>query len=162
MRFFIAYLIIVIAGIAVFLFLYEAYVYVQTQFSAYLVFEKSKGGAVFNKEQLYIMDEINKYRISKGKPIAYPDDRVCNFAQIRAKEATVDYSHFGFLNRNAHAQLPYGGTATENLANKINYKDVVKRWIASPKHEANLVDDTRFICVEKQDTVWVMEGWKPE
>lgn len=50
---------------------------------------------------------------------------------------------------------------TENIARAANYKDVVKLWINSPGHAANLFADTPYACVENYGNFYAYEGWKP-
>jgi uncharacterized protein YkwD len=90
--------------------------------------------------QNYIMDRINEYRKANGLDVVQTDPYTCAFAETRAKEIATNFSHDGFENRIQEDTLPYPSYSliTENIAMNTNYKDVVKKWIASPGHEQNL------------------------
>lgn len=72
----------------------------------------------------FIMDAINNFRLSKGLSKISPNELTCNFAQIRAKEISVNFSHVGFDERAQNNSLPYSSYSkiTENLAENTNYK----------------------------------------
>lgn len=113
--------------------------------------------------QNYIMDEINIYRRSVGLSDVQTDSYTCNFAKIRAKEISTNFSHDGFESRMNSHTLPYPSfsTVTENIAYTSNYKNVVSMWKNSSGHAANMRKDTPFVCVEQYGLNYAYEGWKP-
>lgn len=116
-----------------------------------------------NEIQSFIMNEINNYRKSLGLSEVQTDPYTCDFAKVRAKEISTSFNHNGFSQRVNSKTMPYPSysSLTENIAMNSNYKDVVKRWIASPGHAENMRADTPFVCVEKYLNYYAYEGWKP-
>jgi uncharacterized protein YkwD len=116
-----------------------------------------------NNIQNFIINEINKFRISNGLSSIKTDPYTCGFAKTRVLEITSDFSHTGFTNRVNNKTLPYPSYSliTENIALNSDYRDVVQSWINSPVHAENMKKDTPFVCVENSDIYYVYEGWKP-
>lgn len=111
----------------------------------------------------YIMQKINEYRNSKGLKNVQTDSYTCDFAKVRAKEITTNFTHDGFESRIAQKSLPYPSyrLITENIAMTQDYRDVVSLWINSPSHAANMEKDTPYVCVERSGNYFAYEGWKP-
>lgn len=109
------------------------------------------------------IDQINDYRRSQGLSPVRADPYTCGFAQTRAGEIVNNFNHNGFNNRTSSKTLPYPSYSkvTENLAMNVNPGDIVKRWIDSPAHAANLRSDTPYACVESSGNYYAFEGWKP-
>lgn len=111
----------------------------------------------------YMMNAINKYRTSLGLSSVKTDSYTCNFAKIRAKEITTDFSHDGFNQRVNNHTLPYPSYSqiTENIAMTQDYKQVVQLWINSPGHAENMRQDTPYVCVQYSGNYYAYEGWRP-
>ncbi|MCR4306135.1 MAG: CAP domain-containing protein [Candidatus Daviesbacteria bacterium] len=107
-----------------------------------------------------LLVKINQFRQSKGLPAMNTDPLTCNFARLRAQEISTDFSHNGFYNRISNKTLPYSGykLVTENLARVPKGRDVINMWINSPGHQANLLKNTRFACVESYGNFYAYEG----
>jgi uncharacterized protein YkwD len=73
-----------------------------------------------------------------------------------------DFSHNGFYGRHERNELPYPSytTVSENVAN-APAGNPVTMWIASPTHEANLVQNVKYGCVAQSGNYYVYEGWTP-
>lgn len=115
-------------------------------------------------ETSYIIAQVNEYRQSKGLPPVRTDPNTCNFAGTRAAEISSDFSHTGFYERVKSRTLPYPGyrRVTENLARTYRgYQNVVRMWINSPTHAANMEKDTPLVCVKSSGNFYAYEGWKP-
>lgn len=111
----------------------------------------------------YMMNEINTFRKSKGLSVVKTDSYTCNFAQTRAQEITSNFNHDGFNQRVKNGTLPYSSykLVIENLARAGKYQDVVRLWINSPTHSANLSADVSFACVGSFGDFYAYEGWEP-
>lgn len=109
------------------------------------------------------MNAINNYRKSQGLSQVSTNAQTCNFAKIRAREISTNFSHDGFRSRINSKTLPYPSyhVVTENIARNSNYKNVVSSWINSSGHAANMRKDTPYVCVEGYGNFWAYEGWKP-
>jgi|Napbiome12C3dose_1001474.scaffolds.fasta_scaffold00077_7 uncharacterized protein YkwD len=107
-----------------------------------------------------LLARINQFRQSKGLAALSSDQLVCSFARLRAQEISTDFSHNGFYNRIKTKTLPYPAytLVTENLARVPGTQDVVNMWINSPSHQANLLKNTRFGCVESYGNFYAYEG----
>jgi uncharacterized protein YkwD len=115
------------------------------------------------QKQDYIMNAINSYRASQDLHPVENDTYTCNFAKIRAKEISTNFSHAGFRSRIDSKTLPYPSyrLITENIAITSDYKRVVTMWINSPGHALNMRRDTPLVCVEFYGNYYAYEGWKP-
>ncbi len=115
------------------------------------------------QKQDYIMNAINNYRASQGLYPVKRDSYTCNFAKIRAKEISTNFSHDGFRSRINNGTLPYPSfrLITENIAMTYDYKRVVPMWINSEGHALNMRRDTPYVCVEFYGNYYAYEGWKP-
>lgn len=113
--------------------------------------------------QEYILSEVNAFRKSHGKSEVTSEKYTCEFAIVRAKEITTDFSHAGFDQRVANKTLPYPGYSlvTENLAMTSDYTRVVQLWINSPGHRDNMLQDTPHICIAESGKYYAFEGWRP-
>lgn len=111
-----------------------------------------------------IINDINRYRASKGLAPVQTSKETCAFAQIRAKEI-VDphFDHNGFNQRVSAKTLPYAvwSTATENIAMTSKPTEVVTLWINSPPHAENMRRDTPYVCVQKYGNYYAYEGMRP-
>lgn len=107
-----------------------------------------------------LLARINQFRQSRGLPAVSSDPLTCSFARMRAQEISNDFSHNGFYNRVRSKSLPYRGyrVVTENLARVPNGYDVVTMWINSPGHQANILKNTSFACVESYGNFYAYEG----
>lgn len=128
-----------------------------------------------NSAKDYIMSKINEYRASKGLSSVSTDSFTCDFAKVRAKEISTNFSHNGFSSRINSKSLPYPGyhEVTENIAMTSDYqqavsgaessayKKVVTLWINSTGHAENMRRDTPFVCVENFGNYYAYEGWRP-
>jgi uncharacterized protein YkwD len=117
----------------------------------------------YQQKQDYIMNAINAYRASQGLYAVKKDTYTCNFAKVRAKEISTNFSHDGFRSRINNHTLPYPSfrLITENIAMTSNYKNVVSMWINSSGHALNMRRDTPYVCVEFYGNYFAYEGWKP-
>ncbi len=111
-----------------------------------------------NKTEV-ILAEINEYRATNGLSPVRSDLQTCKFAALRAKEAAEKFSHDGFYNRVRNKTMPYPKykRVTENLA-KTKRQNVVKLWIKSPTHAANMLKKTSRVCVQKYGHYYAYEG----
>lgn len=111
---------------------------------------------------VYISD-INDYRISNGLSALSEDPLSCSFANTRANEIALNFSHEGFSNRTSSHTLPYKNysTVVENIAQGHNRAGVVSLWINSAPHAQNLKADISYGCVGEYGDYFAFEGWKP-
>lgn len=111
----------------------------------------------------YLIREINTYRRSYGLTDVQTDPHTCSFAQTRAKEISISFSHKGFDQRASSHTLPFPGYSklTENIEVVSSYTRVIANWINSPGHATNMRADTPYVCVEKYGNYYAYEGWKP-
>lgn len=111
----------------------------------------------------FIMNELNKYRASKGLSAVQTSAETCGFASVRAAEIVSNFSHDGFQSRIDRKSLPYKSwtKVTENIAMTSNYMDVVKMWENSPGHAENMRADTPYVCVRQSGKYFAYEGMKP-
>lgn len=116
-------------------------------------------------DSLYIQ-QINLYRESNGLGWVKEDDYTCEYATRRARDSVKNIpglTHAGF-DETYRASYPSVRYVTENLAAGFSDEDVVKAWINSPGHRANLLADTPFMCVRKAlggyyGTYYALEGY---
>lgn len=106
-----------------------------------------------------LLAEINQFRKTNGLPPAKIDPLTCKFAALRAREAAKKFSHDGFYKRVRNKTMPYPKykRVTENLA-KTKRQNVVKLWIKSPTHAANMLKETSRVCVQKYGNYYAYEG----
>lgn len=111
---------------------------------------------------IYI-SKINDYRISNGLTPLREDSVSCFFADTRASEITLSFSHEGFSNRISSHTLPYKNysTVVENIAQEPNHAGVVSLWVNSAPHAQNLKADISYGCVGEYGDYFAFEGWKP-
>ena len=97
-----------------------------------------------SKNTQAILQDINAYRKHRGlNPLQLRAD-LCREAQKHSSDMAthrIDFGHTGFPNRvkhiYAHSERPNG--AAENVAyNYHDGHDVVKNWLTSPHHLANI------------------------
>jgi uncharacterized protein YkwD len=111
-----------------------------------------------------IINEINRYRASKGLAPVQMSAETCAFARTRAQEV-VDphFDHNGFNQRVSNKTIPYKvwSTVTENIAMTSNPAELVTLWINSPPHAENMRRDTPYVCVQKFGNYYAYEGMRP-
>lgn len=94
---------------------------------------------------------INDYRKQRGLAELKEDAKMCELAQERAFEVSLNWSHDGYISRRPILFSVYcpGCLRTgENLARSfLSPEEVVKAWINSPTHKANLDGDYNIGCV---------------
>lgn len=119
--------------------------------------------ANYGDQTSYFLEQINDYRRSQGLSSVRPEPNTCSFAVSRTQEIISAFNHDGFTGRINNKTLPYPNYhfVTENIARNSNYQEVVKEWINSPGHAANMRADTPFVCVKSSGNFYVYEGWKP-
>lgn len=111
-----------------------------------------------------IINEINRYRATKGLAPVQISAETCAFARTRAQEI-VDphFDHNGFNERVSNKTIPYRiwSTVTENIAMTSNPAELVTLWINSPPHAENMRRNTPYVCVEKYGNYYAYEGMHP-
>jgi hypothetical protein len=85
---------------------------------------------------------VNAEREKAGLPALYADEKAMEYAQIRAQEITVSYSH----TRPNGLQKPYDeiGALNENIAGGGIPDAVMKAWMNSPGHRGNILNKEAF------------------
>ena len=105
-------------------------------------------------------DQINAYRMSKGKEVLPEGQWSCGLALVRLsdiKKQTGGLSHKGFSER-VRQRNGYNGVG-ENLASGYRSgSEVVSGWIESPLHEDNLVGNWKEMCIHGENGYWVFIG----
>ncbi len=106
-----------------------------------------------------ILAEVNRFRQENGLPPVKSDPQTCEFASLRAREASEKFSHDGFYQRVKNKTMPYPAykRVTENLA-KTKRQNAVKLWTKSPTHAANMLKKTSRVCVQKYGHYYAYEG----
>lgn len=110
-----------------------------------------------------LLNEVNAYRASQGLGPVAATAVTCNFAQTRAQEVSISFTHDGFENRVNQHTLPYASyhVVVENIAMNSNMHEVVKSWINSSGHAANLRADTLYACIARVGDYYAYEAWRP-
>ena len=113
-------------------------------------------------EQVFTM--ANQYRIENGLVPVVEDSRMCEYANVRAKQIRTDWSHSGFRNDNRLrdelcSDCTFFG---ENLAHFYNTStEVVDGWKNSDGHNKNMLNprwDIGCIVIEfKNGTSYVAQ-----
>jgi hypothetical protein len=82
---------------------------------------------------------VNVERENAGLPALAVDERVMEYAQVRAQEISESYSH----TRPNGLEKPYDeiGPMGENIGGGITPDVVMKAWMKSPGHRANILGD---------------------
>lgn len=85
---------------------------------------------------------VNAEREKVGLSTLYADEKAMAYAQVRAQEITISYSH----TRPNGLEKPYDeiGAMNENIAGGGTPKDVMKAWMNSPGHCANILNKEAF------------------
>lgn len=92
-----------------------------------------------------VLNFINEYRSSKGLAKYQPSQKLNAYADIRAKESTVKFSH---TRPNGNAWHTVGnGVLAENLAYGYYPQGTVDAWIESPGHNEILLRDNVYAGV---------------
>ena len=81
---------------------------------------------------------VNVEREKVGLPALYADDGAMSYAQVRAEEITVSYSH----TRPNGLEKPFDelGAMNENIATGNTPAAVVQSWMDSPGHRGNILN----------------------
>jgi uncharacterized protein YkwD len=110
-----------------------------------------------------LLQQINQFRNGKGLTPLSANSETCFFAKMRAQEITSSFNHDGFRNRIDSNSLPYPSysSVAENIAMNSNPNDVVRSWIDSPGHNANMSKDVPYGCVANSGNYYAFEAWKP-
>lgn len=89
-----------------------------------------------------IINLVNAEREKAGLSALYADDNGMEYAQVRAQEITISYSH----TRPNGLKKPYDeiGAMNENIASGGTPADVMKAWMESPGHRANILNKEAF------------------
>lgn len=113
--------------------------------------------------QNFLINAVNEYRTTNGLASVQTDRFTCNFAAIRVREITSNFSHDGFNTRVNNNALPYPSytLVVENLAQTNNYQEVIDMWINSPTHAANLRQNTPYACIAQNGDYYAYEGRRP-
>jgi hypothetical protein len=85
---------------------------------------------------------VNIEREKAGLPSLAVDDKAMEYAQVRAQEIVVSFSH----TRPNGLEKPYDeiGAMTENIAGGGTPEAVMNAWIESPGHRGNILNDDAF------------------
>lgn len=104
---------------------------------------------------------INNFRAEhKVQPLKI-NQQACEFAAVRAEEATTDWSHDQFFDHVQERHVSPSYQWSENLAD--NFTDpvlVVEAWKESKPHRATLLSQMTYGCVARHDDVWAFEGMR--
>lgn len=89
-----------------------------------------------------IIDLVNAERKNAGLSALEIDDKAMEYAQVRAQEITVSYTH----TRPNGLKKPYDeiGAMNENIAGGGTPETVMKAWMDSPGHRANILNKEAF------------------
>jgi uncharacterized protein YkwD len=103
---------------------------------------------------------VNVEREKAGLPVLAVDEKAMEYAQVRAKEISTSYSH----TRPDNLEHPYDeiGPMGENITGGRSPELVMKSWMESPGHRANILyEDALSIGVgcywTGQGYFWVQE-----
>ena len=85
---------------------------------------------------------VNVEREKAGLPTLYADEKAMEYAQVRAQELTISYSH----TRPNGLENPYDeiGAMNENIAGGGTPDAVMKAWMDSSGHRANILNKEAF------------------
>lgn len=124
----------------------------------------TRGQALYVSATVYpynILDDINRYRSTKGLDPLVESITMCGLAYVRAQQIKTDWSHNQL--QAGVDRLMYGGRYYENLARTIEVDQVVPAWIGSTRghNEAMLVKEMKYGCVVASDKHYVFEGYIP-
>lgn len=122
------------------------YSYIQKKFT----FDEStylKPPITFSDEKLWKL--INEYRKDNGLQEWTLDQRLCDFAQIRAKESSIHFRHDEFNNYLGKFEryCPECSFMNENLSVSHSEEHTLSGWIHSPGHKRLLDSDFHIGCV---------------
>ena len=107
----------------------------------------------------HTLELINNFRAEHEIQPLKIKQEACDFATIRAEEASTDWSHDKFF---AHVRAEHVDTNyrwSENLAD--NFTDpvlVVEAWKESISHRAVLLSKMTYGCVIRYEHTWAFEG----
>ncbi len=118
--------------------------------------------SLIDDKQQYMLDAINIYRSKNNLYAVKPSKETCDYAKVRAKEIITDFSHSGWEARVNNNTIPFDySMITENIAMTSDYTNVVRLWISSPGHAANMRSDTPYVCVAYSGNYYAYEGMRP-
>jgi len=111
-----------------------------------------------------IIKLVNEEREKAGLPALYADEKAMEYAQERAQEITISFSH----TRPNGLEKPFDeiGAMNENIADGnwgyTTPAGVMYRWMESPGHRANILNKDAYAigvgCYRKGDALmWVQE-----
>ncbi len=85
---------------------------------------------------------VNEEREKAGLPALYADEKAMEYAQVRAQEILVSFSH----TRPNGLKKPFEeiGAVNENISIGQTSEGVMKAWMESPGHRANILNDDAF------------------
>lgn len=104
-----------------------------------------------------LWNTVNQWRVEQGKPAYEEDQKLCQFADRRAKEIQDNYSHEGFIAiglEGSNELLSQTGFtfAGENLSSDFNTeKETLNAWLNSDTHRKNLNDSFKYSCIRCLD-----------
>lgn len=106
-------------------------------------YEPSPTPALIQKYELW--QTVQNWRHEQGLSVFQESEFLCNVAEIRLQETSIDWSHNGL---SAKRFCPNGCTIGENLA-KGYYQEqrVLDSWINSPSHLAVLQRSFTHSCI---------------
>lgn len=107
--------------------------------------------------------QVNLYRLQNNLTIAERSNDVCEVAEGRLKEIQDSYQH----NQLQNFDLAYG-IWSENLGRIVknkgtsfeNSQEILKEWIESPKHNANLLANLDTFCIATNGIYYTFIGYK--
>lgn len=126
--------------------------------------DKANTAKIIKEYRQEIIKLVNEERAKAGLPALSADDKAMKYAQIRAKEITVSFSH----TRPNGLEKPFDeiGIMNENIADGnwgyTTPAGVMERWMKSPGHRANILNKEAFAigvgCYRKGNSLmWVQE-----
>lgn len=107
-----------------------------------------------------ILTEVNQYRKEKGLKEVKKWNHLCNFASIRSKQITTDWSHDQFFTvMNTEPFNKYPRTYHENLAKGYAEEDVVDAWKTSKGHNEMMLSPVEYMCAVNNGVYYVLIGY---
>ncbi|MDX1837480.1 CAP domain-containing protein [Legionella taurinensis] len=112
------------------------------------VFAQSVGAAAledrYAHDQQLVLDEVNKYRQSKGLKPLVMNKFMSHEAAIHSQDMASKRMAFGHIDFNKRIKRIYDAiqlcrSGSENVAYfKVGPREVVRRWLTSPGHRRNI------------------------
>lgn len=100
--------------------------------------------AVYASDQQQVLDEVNKYRQSRGLKPLVMNKFMSHEAAIHSQDMASHRMAFGHLGFNTRIKRIYDKielcrAGSENVAYfKVGPREVVRRWLTSPGHRRNI------------------------